>query len=517
MEIVDNKVLLVRTKYPARITETIKKSRVLTEGEISEVAVNWGLEEAQFLKKLKLKNIPSPINRDYDWPGAYPPMQHQKDTAEFFTLHKRAFCFNEQGTGKTAAAIWAADYLINIGAVRRVLVVCPLSIMQASWQADLFRCVVHRTVGVAYGSREKRKDILNRGDDFVIINYDGVEVVAEDILKDGTFDLIIIDEANAYKNVQTQRWKTMNRLLTLQKWLWLMTGTPAAQSPTDAYGLAKLCVPENVPKFFGAFRDSVMQPITRFKWIPRPKAQEIVFNTLQPAIRFTKEECIDLPEITYTMREAPLTAQQSKYYKLLKEKFLMSAAGEEVSSVNAATNIIKLLQVSGGAVYTDSGSTVEFDVSNRLSVVQEVIEEASHKVLVFVPFTHTIVLLQDYLLKNNITCDVVDGNVPVSKRTEIFKNFQESPDPKVLVIQPQAAAHGVTLTAANVVVWYAPVTSIETYLQANARIHRKGQKNPMTVVHVVGSPVERNLYSMLQSKLDIHTKLVDLYQREINT
>ena len=254
-----------------------------------------------------------------------------------------------------------------------------------------------------------------------------------------------------------------------------------------------------------------------FRWLPRPNANQIVFDALQPAIRFTKEQCIDLPEITHVFRDAPLTAQQEKYYKLLKKEMLMVAAGEEVSTVNAATNLNKLLQISGGAVYSDTGAVVEFDVSNRLRVIQEVIEEASHKVLVFVPFTHTIELLREHLRGAGITCEVINGAVPVHRRTEIFKDFQETENIKVLVIQPQAAAHGVTLTAANVIIWYSPVTSIETYLQANARIHRKGQKNPMTVVHIKGSPVETRLYQMLQNKLDVHSKIIDLYKNEINT
>jgi SNF2 family DNA or RNA helicase len=518
MQVINNKVLVVRTKFPSRITETIQKSKVVQkEGEVSEVAVNWGLHEAQTLRTLNLKNVPSPIVRDYAWPGAFPPMSHQKDTASFFTLHKRAFCFNEQGTGKTAAAIWAADYLINQGLVRRVLIICPLSIMQASWQSDLFKCAVHRHVGIAHGSREKRKAIINGAAEFIVINYDGVETVAEDILNDGTFDLIIVDEANAYKNVTTKRWKTLKSLVGDKTWLWMMTGTPAAQSPTDAFGLAKMNVPQNVPRFFGAFRDMVMVNISRFKWIPKPTAQQTIFAALQPAIRFTKEQCIDLPEITYTSRHAPLTPQQEKYYKILKDDMLLSAAGEEVSTVNAATNLNKLLQISGGAVYSDAGNVIEFDVSNRLSVVQEVIDEASHKVLVFVPFTHTINLLKDYLTKKGVTTEIINGNVSVNKRTDIFKRFQEQPEPKVLLIQPQAASHGVTLTAANVIIWYAPVTSIETYLQANARIHRQGQKNPMTVVHIAGSQVENKLYSMLQGKLTTHSQLVDLYKTEISS
>lgn len=518
MQVINNKVLLVRTKFPSRITETIKKSKVVQkEGEVSEVAVNWGLKEAQTLSTLSLKNVPSPIIRDYQWPGVYPPMAHQKDTASFLTLNKRAFCFNEQGTGKTAAAIWAADYLMSQGLVRRVLIICPLSIMQASWQSDLFKCAVHRHVGVAHGSREKRKAIIESSAEFVIINYDGVDTVSTDIIGDGTFDLIIVDEANAYKNINTKRWKTLKAMLKDDTWLWMMTGTPAAQSPTDAFGLAKMNVPHNVPRFFGAFRDMVMYNVSRFKWIPKGNAQQVVFAALQPAIRFTKDQCIDLPEITYTSRHAPLTPQQEKYYKILKDDMLMVAAGEEVSSVNAATNLNKLLQISGGAVYTDAGNVIEFDVSNRLSVVQEVIDEASHKVLVFVPFTHTIELLKNYLTKNGVTCEIINGSVTVNKRTDIFKRFQEQPDPRVLLIQPQAASHGVTLTAANVVIWYAPVTSIETYLQANARIDRQGQKNPMTVVHITGSPVETKLYSMLQNKLNTHTQLVDLYKHEISS
>jgi len=305
---------------------------------------------------------------------------------------------------------------------------------------------------------------------------------------------------------------TRKRLLTSNS-----ITTPAAQNPTDAFGLAKMCVPDNVPRFFGAFRDQTMVNVSKFRWLPRPNANQIVFDALQPAIRFTKEQCIDLPEITHVFRDAPLTPQQEKYYKLLKKEMLMVADGEEISTVNAATNLNKLLQISGGAVYSDTGAVIEFDVSNRLRVIQEVIEEASHKVLVFVPFTHTIELLKAHLRGAGITCEVINGAVPVHKRTEIFKDFQETENIKVLVIQPQAAAHGVTLTAANVIIWYSPVTSIETYLQANARIHRKGQKNPMTVVHIKGSPVETRLYGMLQNKLDVHTKIIDLYKNEINT
>ena len=458
------------------------------------------------------------INDSYKWPRplGFTPFDHQRETASFLTDNSRAFCFNEQGTGKTASVIWAADYLMKAGMIKRVLVVCPLSIMQSAWQNDLFKFAVHRTVDVAYGSAEKRNKVANSTAEFVIINYDGLPAIAESAINSKMFDLVVIDEANAYKNVQTKRWKLMRKLITPDTWLWMLTGTPAAQSPIDAYGLGKLCVPQRAPRFFGDYRESVMQALGPFRWIPRPNSEKIVFEMLQPAIRFEKSQCLDLPDVTFVTRQAPLTAQQRKYYKELKDQMLMEAAGEEISSVNAAAKMNKLLQISCGSVYTDSGAVVDFDVSNRLAIVEEVINESSHKVLVFAPFRHTIALLQEYLVKAGIDCTIIDGSVTVRNRTEIFKRFQESKNLKALIIQPQAAAHGVTLTAADTIIWYAPVTSTETYLQANARIDRPGQRNPMTVVHIEGSPVERKLYFMLQNNITNHEKVIDLYKKELD-
>ena len=460
--------------------------------------------------------VKNSITTDYDWPGKFKPFAHQKQTAEFLTLNRKAFCFNEQGTGKTASVIWACDYLMNLGVVKRVLVICPLSIMKSAWQQDLFKFAIHRTCDVAYGEAKQRRKLINQGAEFVIINFDGVEIVKEDIAKGG-FDLIVVDEASAYKNAQTTRWKTLKEIAKTVKGMWMLTGTPAAQSPVDAFGLARLINPDNTPKYYGQFRDQVMAKVGAYRWIPKPQAQQIVHTVLQPAIRFEKDQCLDLPDVTFVERDAPLTPQQTKYYRMLKKQMIMSAGGEQVTSVNAATNINKLLQISGGAVYTDTREVIEFDVSNRLRAIQEVIEEASHKVLVFVPFTHTIELLNAYLTKAGITCNVINGQVPVNRRHQIIQDFQDTENTRVLVIQPQAASHGLTLTAANVIIWYSPVTSVETYLQANARINRPGQKNPMTIVHIKGSEVEAKLYKMLSSNIDNHTKIIDLYRQEIIT
>jgi SNF2 family DNA or RNA helicase len=193
------------------------------------------------------------------------------------------------------------------------------------------------------------------------------------------------------------------------------------------------------------------------------------------------------------------------------------ADGEQITAANAAVNMNKLLQISCGAVYTDSGETIEFDIKNRYKVLREVIDESSQKVLIFVPFKHVIDLLQEKLTKDKITNAVIRGDVSASNRTRIFDEFQTTDNPEVLIIQPQAASHGVTLTAANTIVWWGPTSSLETYAQANARVHRSGQNHPCTVVQLQGSPVENAVYRMLDNRISVHTKMIDLYKEVLES
>ena len=507
-------------KVPNALADTlvnyIDKCEILDRGDTyTTLLTYWGLKESTFLTQtMGLPNVPSPMLRDYKYPGLYKPFDHQRTTAEFLSTRQRAFCFNEAGTGKTSSVIWAADYLMTQGIVKRALVICPLTIMYSAWQADVFKTAMHRSVGVAYGPVAKRKKILNGEYDFIVTNYDGVGILFDEI-KNGNFDLIVVDEANAYKSTSTVRWKVLAKLVQPHTRLWMLTGTPASQSPLDAFGLARLVSPDKIPKYATAWRDKVMSQVTRFKWVPKPTSKTDVFKALQPAIRFSKADCLDLPEVLYQTRDIPLTPQAQKYYARIRDDMLVEAAGEQISAVNAAARLSKLLQISGGAVYSDGKEVVEFDVAPRLRALDEVLEETENKVIVFVPFTHTIELLARHLTENGITNEIINGAVSAAGRSQIVNKFQTSPTPRVLVIQPQAASHGVTLTAADTIVFWSPVMSVETYLQCIARIDRVGQKNRMTVVHLQGSDVEKRMYKMLQGKVDSHEQLIDLYKSEL--
>ena len=132
MEIIKDKALLLKLRNPSVVTTIIPKSQDVGD---NNVLVKWGIDETHVLGKLNI-NVPSPIEKRYDWPGQHKPFEHQKSTAAFLTKNRRAFCFNEQGTGKTASAIWASDFLIKQGRIKRVLVICPLSIMDSAWRND---------------------------------------------------------------------------------------------------------------------------------------------------------------------------------------------------------------------------------------------------------------------------------------------------------------------------------------------------------------------------------------------
>ena len=207
MEIVENSAvrLHVPTDYVDTILKNVEKAEVIKPGElVSEILVYWGIKEMQFLARiLDNDKIPSPITREYSWPGLYKPFKHQITTSSFLTLHRKAFCFNEAGTGKTSSVVWASDYLMTEGVIRRVLVICPLSIMYSAWQADIFKTAMHRTAAAAHGPAAKRKKIITGNYDFVIINYDGVGIVQKEIIEADSV-VILGDELDL---PQVSRWE----------------------------------------------------------------------------------------------------------------------------------------------------------------------------------------------------------------------------------------------------------------------------------------------------------------------
>lgn len=495
------------------VSSTGRTARVLTN-----TRERRGATETEYVVQVRPETclVMKGPDRNLSWEASTDGYKYCFTVPTSFLLFRRNGCvFASGNTGKTMACAWASDYLLQQKAIKRVLIICPMSVMQPAWLSDLFRCVMHRKADIAHGSKAKRVEVINSDAEYVIINFDGVETCLEE-LKNGGFDLIIIDEANAIKTHTTSRWKSINKLQTPETWMWLLTGTPASQSPTDAYGLAKMLNPSSVPQYFGAFRDQVMRKVTQFKWAPKPEATDRVHKILQPAIRFAQEDCLDLPELLYTSREVQMTPQQKMYYNKLKAQMLIEASGESVTAVNAAVKLNKLLQISAGSVITDDGQILEFDAYTKYEELLAVINQATHKFLLAVPFRAVIDVLHEKLKADGINVGIVHGGVSATARSTIFNDFQTTDKFDGLVIQPAAAAHGVTLHAANNTIWWGPVSSYEIYTQFNKRMHRAGQKNACLVTNLYNSPVEKKMYQALQAREETMFDLLALYKEVLD-
>jgi SNF2 family DNA or RNA helicase len=263
--------------------------------------------------------------------------------------------------------------------------------MERTWADSVFNTFPHLDCTVLYGSRERRLKQLKQDVHIYVINIDGVDIIAEELAKREDIDLIVIDELALARNQSTRRWKTLNAICNKQstRRVWGLTGSPTPNSPTDAWAQCKLVTPNNplVPKYFSAFRDQVMRQFGPFKWVPRPTATDIIYNMMQPAIRFSLEDCTDLPEQIHVTRDVELTTEQAKAYKDMMSKLSTEYAGGQILAVNEAIKANKLVQIACGVAYGINGEEVVIPATPRINVLKEIIEESEGKVIVFVPLT----------------------------------------------------------------------------------------------------------------------------------
>ncbi len=509
MLVIENKKKIV---LPAEEThEAIKvlpHARTLQHNGQNLLAVNHGTEEAIVLKNLGMK-IPEPIRTYYSWPGRFKPMAHQVETAAFLTINKRALCLNDPGLGKSISALWAADYLIEEGVAHRVLIVAPLSTVNVVWAKELYQHFPHRSFAVLTGSRKQRLEKLEiPGLQFAIINHDGFTSIYKELVD---FDVVIYDEATALKTPSSQRFRIFSKWVnTHGPWLWLLTGTPFSQSPVDAWALARLVNSPTVPRSFTTFKEMVMQRVSTFKWVPRKEALEICKQVLQPSIRFSLDECTDIPQTHYIDRETSLTVQQAKAFKQMQDWSLVQLGGTDISAANAAVMLGKLLQICCGVVYDGDGETVEIDAAPRYEALVELLEEIGDKTIVFCPLRSVQDWLQDKLTADGYDVAKVNGSTTKTERNVIFNDFQNSDRIQILLAHPKVAAHGLTLTRAKHIIWYAPIYSLEQYEQANARIRRISTEGKTTVWHIYATPFEQEMYRRLKHKQSVLKDFLNL-------
>lgn len=464
--------------------------------------------------------VPAPITHHYEWHDNPPPFRIQKITAALMTMNPRAYVLNEMGTGKTRSAMYAIDYLIREGVIKNVLIVAPLSTLSPVWDREVFEFFGHLSTTVLHGSRAKRIKALREKHHVYIINHDGVGTILPELLEK-EIDSILIDEVGAYRNKSTNRWKQMDKLARSGrgvKYLWGMTGSPTPNEPTDAFGLAKLITPERAPRWFKEFQRATMTQITQFKWLPKHDANDKVYEMLQPAVRYKRDDCLELPDVIYQDVEIEPSKQVADTYKKMMGQLKIAFEEGQISAANEGVLFNKLLQISCGWVYTNGKGVVKLDNQDRVNEVKNLINDSLGKVIVFANFTHAAEGLYEAvttgtrkmpLPKDGV--ELVTGATSKKERDRIFSGFQNDEYPRVIVAHPQCMSHGLTLTAASTIIWFTPTTSLETYEQANARITRPGQKHKALILHLQSTPIERKLYSRLKQKSKVQGALLEMF------
>lgn len=510
------KAVILHPRNPKKYTDVIPTAKPFIYKGQELLAVPHKPDEVKVLRNMGL-DVPAPMNYYYPYEGRFKPFEVQMKTAEFASMNPRCFILNSMGLGKTVTSLWAYDYLRSQKLVNRALVICPISVMERAWADEVFKSFPDLKCNVVYGTRAARKKILAEPADIYIINTDGIKIIEEDLANRPDINLVIIDEAALFRNYTCARWKSANEICNKQvnghRRVWGLTGSPMPNAPTDAFGQIKLVTPGNpdLPKYYGRFRDLVMYQSGPFKWVPKKDAVETVFRIMQPSIRFSLDDAVDLPPQVEVTREAELSAEQKKAYKDMMSKLAAEIADGQIVAVNEAVKAAKLLQICCGVAYgSEDEKGYVLDSKPRLEALEEVVNESEGKVIVFIPFTAALNHVAAWLREKGYTVGIVDGSTPKAERDQIFWEFQESPDPKIIVANPAAMSHGLTLTAATTICWYGPCYSNEIYQQACARVRRPGQTRSTVIVHIVSTQLEKRIYDRIEGRQSMQGLLLDL-------
>mgnify|MGYP005841666525 CR=1 FL=1 len=434
--------------------------------------------------------------------------KHQEETRDFILQNKRCFVLDEIGLGKTISALESCELLFMAGKVDKVLVIAPISVMEATWVEHILKHYPHRKFALLHGgSKVKRLKSLNTKAHYYIVNTDGIKVIFEELLE-ANFKMIIVDESTLFSSHRADRTKAAWSLTNLAKSVVCLTGEPTPNDLIQAYSQAKLIHYDN-PKYFTRFRDEIKIKLDMYNYIDQPDAKDKVWKVLQPAIKHTRELCLDLPPITYETIDVALTKEQEALYKQMEKDYVTwLKSGEEVTAVNAAVRYMKLLQISAGIMIDNDGEHYTIDHKPRLTELDNVYDQLPRKkLIVFAHFTKSI----DSLLEHfGDKARKIDGSVRGNERSKIIKDFQEG-DLSVIIGQPRAIAHGVNLQISNTIVWWSPTPSNESYNQCNGRIRRAGQTRSQLVVHLQSTKIEKQVYKALERKQKVSEALLDMF------
>lgn len=442
-----------------------------------------------------------------------------------FTLRRGFGFLFEMGCGKTLTAIAVAGTLYSERKINKLLVVAPTSVCSV-WPEDFgkFADFPHLEK-IMLGTKSQRLKQLKELESFpcealkvAVINYESVW--RDDIfdkLVEFNADMIICDESQRIKTHDAQQSKAMHQLGDLARYKLILSGTPVQNNAVDLYSQYRFLDPTVFGNNFYKFRNRfcVMGGFNRRQIVNYKDLDLLIKKEHSIAYRVTKKEALDLPEQTFETRYITLTPSEKKLYNTLKKESATELAnGGTISASTVLTKLLRLQQFTGGFVIADGEEKPQQIGSGKINALEDIVDDyvidGGKKLVIFARFRAELDLIQNLLDKKKLKYGVIYGDIKLSDRGEIVKDFQENEETKVFLAQIDTAGLGITLTAADTCVYYSVNFNYAAYSQSLARIHRIGQRNTCTYIHLTTKgTVDELIMKALHKKEDLAKTIVD--------
>ncbi|SDL09615.1 DEAD/DEAH box helicase [Natronincola ferrireducens] len=417
---------------------------------------------------------------------------------------------------KTLTAISIIGRIYLEGKARKALIIAPASVVSV-WPKELGEYgAFPYEVKALEGSSKNRIKMLNsfrskEALQIAIINYEGTWRILEELLQ-WQPDIIIADESQRIKSPAAKQSKALHRLGDAGKYKLILSGTPVQNAPLDLWSQYRFLDKSIFGTSYYAFkaRHAIMGGYGKHQVIGYRHMDELIRKAHGVALRVTKDEALDLPETTDEIRYCQLEPKaESLYKKLVKDSYIQLEKGE-ITAQNVLTRLLRLSQLTGGYIHTDEGITKEISTA-KLEVLKEIVEDlmaAGKKLVIFARFLPEIKAIGKMLEKMGLEYSCITG--VVKDRGEEVRRFQEEEECRVFIAQIQTAGLGITLHAADTAVFYSLDFNYANYAQAKARIHRIGQRNTCTYIHLMApNTVDERIMAALEKKKNIAKEVVD--------
>jgi SNF2 family DNA or RNA helicase len=429
--------------------------------------------------------------------------KHQEESLDRMDGQTAFMDFSDAGTGKTR--VHAGDFYRR--GKGRLLVLAPKSALQSAWGDELDK--VFPGLSYVVARAENREKAFNLNTDVVLTNHDAVTWAIKNKKLLSGFDSLVVDESTAYKNPQAQRSKAALAISKQMQYVRSLCATPNPNSVLELFHQTLITDKgERLGTSYWKFRNAVCEPIQigprpeMIEWRDKPGAEAAVFAALADiSIRHKLEECADMPEMTVRNIHFDISKKCRAAYDDMKRHAMIVHGDQNITAINKATVVGKLLQIASGALYT--GVEDEYVVldEERAQLVMDLVEERQHTVVAF-QWRHQRDLMVAEAKKRGLSYAVIDGEAKDRDRTKAINDFQAGAL-RVIFLQPQSAAHSITLTKGTTTIWASPTSRPDLYKQLNHRIYRTGQTQKTEVIRVCAKGTrDEHVYEMLEQGLN---------------